>query len=712
MAFPCEALSFQARNIRIGRSGAEAGNGFPHHNSVSQKGRSNPHTSIQYGWSAPSLLHKVFFDLLFFLPNSWGQTCISVAQGCSPAFFGECEHFFFFLAGELFYLCPAFFVHLLLLLFLVLLRTLVLPFGAPKCPFGRVIRLPSAGVPSCILLPLACATPGQPVLLHFAASVSRAEERRHRSKNQPRRLSRKGVSVCNGTLTCFGCSRWMLSWLVLPSLPLQVWAMPQPWGEAVDIILAAVRLFPEPLQVSTTPSRGSGACISAQTVADSWISTGLLAHSERDAAALLPLQDAEHLPIPPPDLGTGQATEGINVQAYCYVMSPGFHAEIVSLPLHMPCTVEGICAEIKAALHALELRFAFHVLPTIPQLGPDFASFVATPAWAQDAGKQVIVYDFQDLGGPVYSSIVWTRVTFGDCEAEARRHNITNWSVYVQGCSQQLEAGASFLAFPGGVVQFRPEGQPAFWRSPLPSRLDRHIDWSADPELPDYGTEWPLFVTYHDLHVLFSTKRYPEVPILAFLADRIERGPGDFLIIAPPGNILQNIDFHGVSCRDALAIYPLSPNTERDAIVVFLDARTTGAPITHVLLPEPRVDPAFLIRWLSLTPPPGYKTVFRPRVADDGRLHLTEGAVVTFGFVEARPGDTSSESSDDSIGFDSGSEDGSGPDPSEPPRGPPPAVPISDVPGASVIDGTRQRPERSRTPNRRGSDPATPQGPS
>ncbi|CAE7354823.1 HERC4 [Symbiodinium microadriaticum] len=235
-----------------------------------------------------------------------------------------------------------------------------------------------------------------------------------------------------------------------------------------------------------------------------------------------------------------------------------------------------ICAEIKAALHALELRFAFHVLPTIPQLGPDFASFVATPAWAQDAGKQVIVYDFQDLGGPVYSSIVWTRVTFGDCEAEARRHNITNWSVYVQGCSQQLEAGASFLAFPGGVVQFRPEGQPAFWRSPLPSRLDRHIDWSADPELPDYGTEWPLFVTYHDLHVLFSTKRYPEVPILAFLADRIERGPGDFLIIAPPGNILQNIDFHGVSCRDALAIYPLSPNTERDAIVVFLDARTTG----------------------------------------------------------------------------------------------------------------------------------------
>ena len=47
--------------------------------------------------------------------------------------------------------------------------------------------------------------------------------------------------------------------------------------------------------------------------------------------------------------------------------------------------------EVKAALRTLEQRFAYHVIPTVPQLGVDFASFVAVPAWITAAGKQVIV---------------------------------------------------------------------------------------------------------------------------------------------------------------------------------------------------------------------------------------------------------------------------------------------------------------------------------
>ncbi|OLP81664.1 hypothetical protein AK812_SmicGene37771 [Symbiodinium microadriaticum] len=477
--------------------------------------------------------------------------------------------------------------------------------------------------------------------------------------------------------------------------------MPKPWGEAVDIILTAVRLFPEPLPAyAANPWGSEDACLS-RIPANAFVSSGLLEHSERDAAALLALEESEGLPVPAPDDVDAREIEGTNVQAYCYVMSPGYHAEVISLPLHVPTTVDGICAEVKAALRTLEQRFAYHVIPTVPQLGVDFASFVAVPAWITAAGKQVIVFDLHDVGGPVYSSVVWARMTFGDCEIEARRHNVVNWCAYAQGCSQQITAGASFLAFPGGVIQFRPAGQPAIWRSPLPSRLDRPIDWSPDPELPDYGTEWPLFVTCHDSHFLYSARRFPEEPILSFLAQKVEREPGDFLIIAPPGNILQNIDYNGISCRDALAIYPLSPSADRDAIVVFLDTRPVGAPISHVLLPEARVDPAFLIRWLHLVPPAGHKVVFRPRAADDGRLHLAEGVVVVFGFIEARPGDTSSESSeDDSVGLDSDSEDGPGPDPNEPPRGPPPPTPISGFSGDLAHRGASNRSDRSRTPNR------------
>ena len=134
---------------------------------------------------------------------------------------------------------------------------------------------------------------------------------------------------------------------------------------------------------------------------------------------------------------------------------------------------------------------------------------------------------------------------------------------------------------------------------------------------------------------------------------------------------------------------------------MFLDARPVGAVLTHVFLPEPRTDPAFLIRWLHLRPPDGYKTVVRPRAGDDGRLHLTEGEVVVFGFVENRPGDTDSDDADDdssSVGLESGSEDGPGPDPDGPPRGPPPPVPWfgsqGDPNGGSRSSGRN----RSRSP--------------
>ena len=132
---------------------------------------------------------------------------------------------------------------------------------------------------------------------------------------------------------------------------------------------------------------------------------------------------------------------------------------------------------------------------------------------------------------------------------------------------------------------------------------------------------------------------------------------------------------------------------------MFLDARPVGAYVTHVFLPEDRVDPDFLIRWLHLQPPAGFKTVFRPRTFEDGRLHLTEGATVTFGFIEARPGDTSSDDSNSSsVGLDSGSEDGPGPDPNEPPRGPPPPTPLQG--SDSTRRGGRNRRDRSRSSSR------------
>ena len=443
----CTGLSFsaapiiQARNIRIGRSGAEADHGL-------QSFSLRDYPSL-YG-SSLSVLPIASVNLfqghchIFFWPDrcndpfsslpSWSLTCISVAQGCSPAIKRDDPRIVPSLVEGACRILQVFFVHLFFLLLCVQTRLLIRSARADKTPFGSLVQFPSQGTPDSIVLALAFTAPSQPAWPSSDIRNSRgvANERSRTNRAKDKSKTRKAKHFAQGSC---GLCRWCqcaLGLFFAPTLPLQVWAMPQPWGEAVEIILAATRLFPEPLPLPVSSGDRTLDNCGSTSQTDRVVSFGLLAHSERDAATLLPVYEADDIPVPPPAERETATTEGHIVQAYCFVMAPSYHAEILSLPLHLPITVDGICAEVKAALRTLELRFAFQVVPTLPQIGVDFASFVAIPTWVQAAGKQVVVFDFHDVGGPVYASIVHSRMNHWDCEVEARRHGIRNWCVYAQ----------------------------------------------------------------------------------------------------------------------------------------------------------------------------------------------------------------------------------------------------------------------------------------
>ena len=127
--------------------------------------------------------------------------------------------------------CP-FFVHLLLLCTWVLLRVLSRPLRAPCTPLGRLLFCPALGVQDQFLRPL-----GEIGGSWRQESVAPATRHRY---SKPR-----------SKVPSFGlCGRL----LVLLSQPQCLWAMPTAWGEAVDIIITAARIFPEPLP---DPSRRS-----------------------------------------------------------------------------------------------------------------------------------------------------------------------------------------------------------------------------------------------------------------------------------------------------------------------------------------------------------------------------------------------------------------------------------------------------------------------
>ena len=363
--------------------------------------------------------------------------------------------------------------------------------------------------------------------------------------------------------------------------------------------------------------------IPAQNTRDVVLDTGCLRHVQ-EYTANLPLADAEGLPIPPlhrPPV-VGQPSEPA-FEGVCYAVSPGYQAEVLRLTLRPPIDLATFNNAVREALHHLRLPYCFITAPTVPQLGPDFASIVIAPKWLPQAGRQVVVFDFRAFGGPVYAHYVHDTVSYWECAREAARHGYDDCVVYVQGCSRALSAGDTFLAALGGVIQFQPPGTQAQWCGTLAARFNRPQWWLAHPQLPPFGTERPVLVLHHESSTLYSAARFPDVPTLRLLASLVDRPPERVLYVSPPGNGLSNVEFHGTPCRDALAIFPLTPHTEREGILVFLDPRQAGVEVTHIYLPSTAANPHELVRFLRLQPPPCYRVAVSPRPDRDRSTSLS-----------------------------------------------------------------------------------------
>ena len=497
-----------------------------------------------------------------------------------------------------------------------------------------------------------------------------------------RRRHRGGRSRASGPPAGVGLRLW--SYLYL-GLPVQVWAAPPSLQDFVSAARQATAALPEPLDRTI-----SGSQVIEHSTVPAELRESILQQAIRHDLGQ-PLTDTADLPVPPlhpvPDDTSvpAPAFEGI-----CYAIAPQYQAEVLRLTLSPPLDLAAFNSAVRDALRHLRLPFCYVIVPTFPQLSVDFASVAIIPKWLPQAGRQVVIFDFRALDdGPVYARIVSEQVTHQECEQEAVHRGFRHTSIYAQGHSRALEVGDTFLASPGCVVQFQPSGRPAQWCGTLAAKFDRPQWWLPEPRLPAFPRERPVLVLYHDYSTLYSAARHPGVPTLRFLADLVDRSPERVLYISPPSSALTNVDYRGTACRDALAIFPLTPTPERAGILVFLDPRQAGKEVTHVYLPSHAADPHFLVRLLDLRPPSCYRVAILPRPERRGLLLLSEGDIVTFGYKEDHPWSTGDEGSATSEG--EGSDPGclSDEEPSadgdtaagvsapSAPRGPPPPIPVS-----------------------------------
>ena len=576
-------------------------------------------------------------------PDIWKPSQVCLLASLS-SFWCPDTGFFSRWLGSSFYLgclAQSFFLHLMLVSLVVLSRTLLEACLPKRLFLRRLCCVPLYG-------------PSSKALLAWSR-VSSVRGHVEVSFRPLPRISRKTDRARqNAGANYRWYHRWSLRCLVFLSCPIQVWSAPKPWGEAVNIILESVRLLPDHLP---------GPQVTPPSQIPFWARPGFSPERLGASDAVVaddvnpPLMEHPGIPVPPHNAELPANRDRTFVQAYCYAMAPHYQAEVLPLALGIPTNIDDFTTCVQRALDSLRLRFVSEVVPTVPQINPEFASVVVVPKWLHAAGKQVVVFDMRACGGPIYPDYVWDRVSFGECLAIARRHGIDQCMIYAQGHTQPLTEGASFLAVTGGVVQYQPEGGGSQWRSPLHARLDRENDWSADPDLPHEETEWPLFVSHHDQFSLYSADRFPGMSAARAIADLVERCPGTALFVTPPDQRLGDISVHGVSCRDAMAVFPLTPLPDREGALVFIDLRQVGMRVTHIYLDHPACAPAEIIGHFHLQAPTGFKVACWPRPDHTGRISCVEGDTLLFGFVpdswdESDECETDSSESSSSAGAD------------------------------------------------------------
>ncbi|CAE7446249.1 unnamed protein product [Symbiodinium sp. CCMP2592] len=150
-----------------------------------------------------------------------------------------------------------------------------------------------------------------------------------------------------------------------------VWAVPEPWRSVIQELQAQAEHAPAPIDDAAFPR---GAASVFQGPEDQHIN--FLTHVQNHELQR-PLENSNDIPVPPlhppPEVGqpTPRSFEGV-----CYVLAPQYQAETLQLTLQPPVDMETFFNAVRDRLQLLRLPHCTILAPTVPQLGPDYASIV------------------------------------------------------------------------------------------------------------------------------------------------------------------------------------------------------------------------------------------------------------------------------------------------------------------------------------------------
>ncbi|CAE7762507.1 unnamed protein product [Symbiodinium microadriaticum] len=270
-------------------------------------------------------------------------------------------------------------------------------------------------------------------------------------------------------------------------------------------------------------------------------------------------------------------------EAHFLVLQPGFCHKHIVLREPLPARKECVFQRLALAVNGESAPLVG--IPTNPQLGRNFASVILVPSWVPGSLRLAIVFDFSQMGGPVYASLAWGPITFRDLVHAARAQGLDDWVVFLDDVPFALDDSFSRRVPMGTVFCFVRRGQSPVWGPTFDEAFSCFHGWDCCPPasaLQPHRPSWLLL--YEGITRRLEHAGQPDSRLLDLAREHTYRRAAHVSFGCPAiAALASSFLHHGRGVCGLLAAVPRAEDIDpgvRLGAFVFLDARLVDAGVT------------------------------------------------------------------------------------------------------------------------------------
>ena len=172
-----------------------------------------------------------------------------------------------------------------------------------------------------------------------------------------------------------------------------------------------------------------------------------------------------------------------SVHVTCWVTSPYFEAEVVDVELPFPTTLPRLRDALKDSCSVMP-EWAGDFIPATPQIGRDYASFVAVPSWIRETTKAALLIDCSAIDAGVFAAYLEEPVTRTSVMMALVPGAPDGLQLYAYGSDRPMRSDRTYPTVHGGVIRVVRDGGTPRWSDDLHQRLGAPERWNPQAAMP------------------------------------------------------------------------------------------------------------------------------------------------------------------------------------------------------------------------------------